>query len=83
MLGVYERELEKKEVEKLVNDFTSRSDFENTIRELDDSDSVTENDYDEVKGFEVINETSIGDKEIKTSELTLYLKYQKIGRAHV
>lgn len=72
-MGVYERELGKEELQNLVNDFTKREDFEQAIKEIKRTKEINENEYEDVKAFEVINESEEDGTE--TNELALYIKY--------
>lgn len=75
-MGVYERVLEEKDLSVLVEDFTSRPDFEKAVQRIKQTKEFSGNDFEVAKGFEVISEMAFEEGNATNHELTLYLKYK-------
>jgi|SRR5690625_254799 len=75
-MAVYERVLKKGDLNRLVKDFTNRTHYSKSIQEILGVKQMFFRDYDDVKGFEIMNKLNSDREKITVHELTLYLKYK-------
>ncbi|GEN30944.1 hypothetical protein HNQ35_001411 [Cerasibacillus quisquiliarum] len=75
-MGVFERALEGKDLDLLVQEFMRRPDFNKAINQVKEDRRINPSKFVESKGFEVITKVDSEQEEVTIQELTLYLKYE-------